>query len=77
MRKSLFAAIISLGISFTMHAQSSATEPAALTVIRAGTLIDGVSEAPRKNHPIFVCGEQMEEVLAAGPTFAPWSASKM
>src|SRR6266849_5671640 len=35
---------------------------AALTVIRAGTLIDGVSEAPRKNQLIFVRGERIEKV---------------
>src|SRR6266566_2482175 len=35
---------------------------APLTVIRAGTLIDGVSEAPRKNQLIFVRGERLEKV---------------
>jgi hypothetical protein len=38
---------------------------AALTVIRAGTLIDGVSEAPRKNQLIFVRGERIEKVADA------------
>jgi imidazolonepropionase-like amidohydrolase len=33
-----------------------------LTVIRAGMLIDGVSEAPRKNQLIFVRGERIEKV---------------
>src|SRR5467141_912798 len=36
-----------------------------LTVIRAGTLIDGVSEAPRKNQLIFVHGERIEKVAEA------------
>src|SRR5207245_1080443 len=38
---------------------------APLTVIRAGTLIDGVSEAPRKNQLIFVRGERIEKVSDA------------
>ncbi|HYL82905.1 MAG TPA: amidohydrolase family protein [Candidatus Angelobacter sp.] len=33
-----------------------------LIVIRAGTLIDGVSEAPKKNQLIFVRGERIEKV---------------
>jgi imidazolonepropionase-like amidohydrolase len=42
--------------------QSTPTAPATLTVIRAGTLIDGVSAAPRKNQIIFVRGERIEKV---------------
>src|SRR5216684_3949168 len=42
--------------------QSSGQGSTALTVIRAGTLIDGVSEAPRKNQLIFVRGERIEKV---------------
>src|SRR5260221_360636 len=42
--------------------QSTSPSPASLTVIRAGTLIDGVSEAPRKNQLIFVRGERIEKV---------------
>src|SRR5213596_2506267 len=40
----------------------SATQSGAVTVIRAGMLIDGVSEAPRKNQLIFVRGERIEKV---------------
>ena len=43
--------------------QSSVPTAASLTVIRAGTLIDGVSEAPRKNQLIFVRGERIEKVV--------------
>jgi len=42
--------------------QSTSPPPAPLTVIRAGTLIDGVSEAPRKNQLIFVRGKRVEKV---------------
>ncbi len=42
--------------------QSTSPSPASLTVIRAGTLIDGVSETPKKNQLIFVRGEHIEKV---------------
>jgi hypothetical protein len=42
--------------------QSKPGAPAPLTVIRAGTLIDGVSETPKKNQLIFVRGEHIEKV---------------
>jgi imidazolonepropionase-like amidohydrolase len=42
--------------------QSTSPSPASLTVIRAGTLIDGVSETPKKNQLIFVRGEHIERV---------------
>ena len=45
--------------------QTRAQGIAPLTVIRAGTLIDGVSEMPRKNQLIFVRGERIEKVSDA------------
>jgi imidazolonepropionase-like amidohydrolase len=45
------------------HAQAQKTEPAPLTVIRAGTLIDGQSETSRKNQLIFVRGNRIEKVV--------------
>jgi imidazolonepropionase-like amidohydrolase len=68
MRKTLIAGIISVGISVALHAQSPPRSSSALTVIRAGTLIDGVSEAPRKNQLIFVRGERIEKVADASAT---------
>jgi imidazolonepropionase-like amidohydrolase len=45
----------------------SAPQPAeTFTVIRAGTLIDGVSQTPKKNQFIFVRGERIEKVADAG-----------
>src|SRR6266704_6144845 len=44
----------------------SATQAGAVTVIRAGTLIDGVSETPRKNQLIFVRGERIVKVTGSG-----------
>src|SRR5260370_27316385 len=46
-------------------ARGQSAPPAPLTVIRAGTLIDGVSESPRKNQLIFVRGERIEKVADA------------
>jgi len=65
MRKALFALLLSLGILFGSPAPSAAQTASTLTVIRAGTLIDGVSEAPRKNQLIFVRGERIEKVADA------------
>src|SRR5258708_36610122 len=42
--------------------QSGAPAALPLTVIRAGTMIDGVSETPRKNQLIFVRGDRIEKV---------------
>src|ERR1700722_12929719 len=46
-----------------LRAQTAAPSAASVTVIRAGTLIDGASDAPRKNQLIFVRGERIEKVL--------------
>jgi imidazolonepropionase-like amidohydrolase len=51
--------ILSAGVARGQAAQQS---PAALTVIRAGTLIDGTSDAPKKNQLIFVRGDRIEKV---------------
>src|SRR5882757_11410341 len=53
--------------------QSTSPSPASLTVIRAGTLIDGVSETPRKNQLVFVRGERVEKV-AEGSAAIPAGA---
>jgi imidazolonepropionase-like amidohydrolase len=70
MKKALFGLTFSVGILMGLAATSPAQSqaPAALTVIRAGTLIDGVSEAPRKNQLIFVRGERIEKVTDASAT---------
>src|SRR5437667_8813640 len=59
MRKPILCAVPILAMSGSVSLGQGA---APLTVIRAGTLIDGVSEAPRKNHVIFVRGERLEKV---------------
>src|SRR5260370_38731818 len=66
MRKRILCAVAMLAMvamtGSVSEGQSGAAGAAALTVIRAGTLIDGVSEAPRKNRLIFVRGERIEKV---------------
>jgi imidazolonepropionase-like amidohydrolase len=54
-------------LSFALTAAGQAPEkPPALTVIRAGTLIDGVAAAPRRDQAIVVRGNRIESV-------GPWA----
>ena len=64
MKKALLfvASLLILGVG-GLRAQTAAPAAAPLTVIRAGTLIDGSSDTPRKNQLIFVRGERIEKVL--------------
>ncbi|HET8921966.1 MAG TPA: amidohydrolase family protein [Candidatus Acidoferrum sp.] len=59
------AGLVMLGGS-AARAQSGGQVAGTLTVIRAGTLIDGTSETPRKNQLVFVRGERIEKVTEAG-----------
>lgn len=66
MRKELL--LVAAGLLFAAefaHAQSAAPGAATLTVIRAGSLIDGTSDSPRKNQLIFVRGDRIEKVTDA------------
>src|SRR5712691_6925799 len=66
MRKPILCAVAVLAMSASISlGQGGGQGAAALTVIRAGTLIDGVSEAPRKNQLSFVRGERIEKVADA------------
>jgi imidazolonepropionase-like amidohydrolase len=66
MRKRILCAVAMLAMSGSVSLGQSGVQGAPpLTVIRAGTLIDGVSEAPRKNQLIFVRGERIEKVADA------------
>jgi imidazolonepropionase-like amidohydrolase len=56
-------AILVLTGNALVRAQSA---PAPLTVIRAGALIDGTSDAPRKNQLVFIRGNRIERVADAG-----------
>src|SRR5881628_2285023 len=66
MRHSLACFTLALTLcSAGARGQSQSSRQAPLTVIRAGTLIDGVSEAPRKNQLIFVRAGRIEKVTEA------------
>jgi imidazolonepropionase-like amidohydrolase len=63
MRRSLACFTLTLALcSAGARGQSRSPAQVPLTVIRVGTLIDGVSDAPRKNQLIFVRGERIEKV---------------
>jgi imidazolonepropionase-like amidohydrolase len=63
MRRSLLGFIASFILcAAAARSQTALQTPAALTVIRAGTLIDGTSAGARKNQLIFVRGERIEKV---------------
>ncbi len=55
---SFVAAMFSCGLA-------AAQQPGGMTVIRAGNLIDGTSDAPKKNRLIFVRGKKIEKVTDA------------
>src|ERR1700691_2560733 len=48
-----------------------AQTPSTVSVIRAGSLIDGASDSPRKNQLIFVRGEHIEKVTDASAAIPP------
>jgi imidazolonepropionase-like amidohydrolase len=59
MRHLAFVACLPL---LVIAASASAQTPSKLTVIRAGALIDGTSDAPRKNQFIFIRGDRIEKI---------------
>src|SRR5215831_11300849 len=61
----LWAGILGLAANF-LPGQTTPQVSGAMTVIRAGTLIDGVSETPRKNQLIFVHGQKIVRVSGPG-----------
>ena len=66
MRRSLVCFTLALSLcSVSARGQTASPVPAPLIVIHAGTLIDGVSDAPRKNQLIFVRGDRIEKVADA------------
>jgi imidazolonepropionase-like amidohydrolase len=78
----LFALLLSVSLTAGIaYAQSTNPATGPLTVIRAGTLIDGSSESARKNQLIFVRGDRIEKVtdaasqLPAGATVVDLSSS--
>ena len=63
---SIACALVLFIHSFAGITSAQSTPPTApLTVIRAGSLIDGTSDAPRKNQLIFVRGDRIEKIADA------------
>jgi imidazolonepropionase-like amidohydrolase len=67
MKKTLLVIFLCALMGHASPAQTKVPE-AALTVIRAGTIIDGVGGTPRKNQLIFVRGERIEKITGAADT---------
>jgi imidazolonepropionase-like amidohydrolase len=63
---SFFAVCLLCGICSGQKMASDAAAP--LIVIRAGSLIDGTNDAPRKNQLIFVRGKKIEKISGASET---------
>ena len=57
--------------AFCAIAESGPSAAATLTVIRAGTLIDGTGAAPGKNRLVFVRGERIERVTDGAAAIPP------
>jgi imidazolonepropionase-like amidohydrolase len=63
MRSFVLCFVVLLALDARTACGQSAPQPgASLTVIRAGTLIDGTSDVPRKNQLVFVRGGRIEKV---------------
>src|SRR5580765_6077277 len=65
MRTLLGIVLVLLIAALGVKAQNPSTPSNGLTVIKAGSLIDGETETPRKNQLIFVRGERIEKVTDA------------
>jgi len=65
MRWKTFAGLILLLALNGSATRAQTTASTTLTVVRAGTLIDGQSDMPRKNQLIFVRGERIENISDA------------
>jgi imidazolonepropionase-like amidohydrolase len=61
-----------LVVALTLRAQVPA---APITVIRAGSLIDGTSEAPRRNQVVLIRGNRVERVADGGVAVPPDAAT--
>src|SRR5262245_8281590 len=69
MRRSLLLfSLLALTCTNTLGQGAPARTEELLTVIKAGLLIDGTSETPRRNQLIFVRGERIEQVADASVT---------
>ncbi len=77
MKISCWSVLIALVAATTLVAQDRSKTPElkAFTVIRAGTLIDGKSDAPRRNQLIVVRGNLIDSVSDAANAKIPAGAN--
>lgn len=71
MRKLISLLAIMMVCSAAALAQAQKTSPAQLVVIRAGSVIDGLSDAPKKNQLIFVRGDRIEQITDGSSAIPP------
>jgi imidazolonepropionase-like amidohydrolase len=71
MRKLIGLLAIMMVCSAAALAQAQKTPPAPLVVIRAGSMIDGQSDAPKKNQLIFVRGDRIEKIADGAAAIPP------
>ena len=66
MRRRLIVGLIFISAISGNVGRAQTAASGALTVIKAGIVIDGQTETPRKNQLIFVRGERIEKVVDNG-----------
>jgi imidazolonepropionase-like amidohydrolase len=70
-QRSFFQIFLLLTLSLSSSWSQNASTPQSIIVIRAGTLIDGVSASPRHDQLITIHGNSITEVAAAGKDATP------
>jgi len=70
-----FLPLLMIALFAPTERPEGAAGEAAVTVIRAGTLLDGRSDSPRRNQVIVVRGQRIEAVGDAASTHAPAGAT--
>jgi len=73
MKRIAIAVIFPIFLSFILatRAQSPASAANRVTVIRAGALLDGTSDSPRKNQLIFIRGNRIEKLSDSSAQIPP------
>ena len=65
MRSVRWIVLVALAASLSSVAQNNESAPPTTTIIRAGTLIDGKSDTPRRDQVIVIRGNRIESVSDA------------
>jgi imidazolonepropionase-like amidohydrolase len=71
MRKAMLLLAVVLSCLNAASGQKSSAANGTLTVIRAGSLIDGQADAPKKDQLIFVRGRHIEKILGGNAAIPP------